>query len=633
MEERIKYYDESSLSINYNIDLINNYLKSLDTSKNYCYDINNILEFFNIIQYTKVKDSSIKRNYSKKIDFLYIQINDFIKKFSEDNFLDLFNEVYIEYIEDFWKLVDLNINELNFSQDFLTKILKSRKINIIEILKCKNLSKTYQNSLKNHLLKCHNLAEILIDEYATIKNNNHKTLYLPKFNEKEYDFIFNKYVKSKKANLNYLQAIPNISRNEILISDKIKLLATKKAKDEENKILNKNSFRFGSNVVFGDFEEPKSYEIKNHDVIFKYDTKWIKDNLDKPTLLNNFIYLFEFVDKQMRFSNISKKYEFGVFESLLGLRLKDEYPSGITFKIKEMTMIMQMMQYQNELKNNKTSIESCVEWFYSNYLENEFNIKNFLVNIQSETNNYFEKCRLIFPEIDGILKQFSIFQENKKIDRELLEISSSPILFEKINSLLKKKYIYEKNENLIKLNNLLFSNQSMLHYINGYDKYDSFFNLIRSENIPYSSFQKYNRPNIDWLIKTGYIKKDKKGIIKFKDIDKISILFDLYENEVINYYHYPPKFRKILDKLVREKICYFESTLFTKSEAKYLNYYLNNRNVSNGHFIRNRYSHGTQPKKENDDIHYQNYLILLYIIILITIKINDDLCLYEDNKK
>lgn len=32
----------------------------------------------------------------------------------------------------------------------------------------------------------------------------------------------------------------------------------------------------------------------------EYDLNWIKENNDFPTLLNNFIYLFEFVDMETR---------------------------------------------------------------------------------------------------------------------------------------------------------------------------------------------------------------------------------------------------------------------------------------------------------------------------------------------
>lgn len=34
----------------------------------------------------------------------------------------------------------------------------------------------------------------------------------------------------------------------------------------------------------------------------KYNSNWIKDNLDYPTLLNNFIYLFAYTDGYMRCS-------------------------------------------------------------------------------------------------------------------------------------------------------------------------------------------------------------------------------------------------------------------------------------------------------------------------------------------
>ncbi len=114
---------------------------------------------------------------------------------------------------------------------------------------------------------------------------------------------------------------------------------------------------------------------------------------------------------------------------------------------------------------------------------------------------------------------------------------------------------------------------------------------------------------------------------------EINIYYDLYFNEVISFYHYPLAYQKVILNLAKKGKLYFEDTLFSNPEVKYINYYLNNRKVSNGLSLRNRYGHGTQPIKNDEDLHMQNYNYLLYMIVLITIKINDDLCIFEDNKK
>ena len=58
------------------------------------------------------------------------------------------------------------------------------------------------------------------------------------------------------------------------------------------------------------------------------------------------------------------------------------------------------------------------------------------------------------------------------------------------------------------------------------------------------------------------------------------------------------------------------------------NYYLNNKRYSNGPSLRNNYAHG-KLNYLNEEEHYNNYIILLRVIIMIILKINEDFCLKE----
>ncbi|MDR7079701.1 hypothetical protein J2Y03_004759 [Neobacillus niacini] len=60
---------------------------------------------------------------------------------------------------------------------------------------------------------------------------------------------------------------------------------------------------------------------------------------------------------------------------------------------------------------------------------------------------------------------------------------------------------------------------------------------------------------------------------------------------------------------------------------------MNKSSFNNALDLRNRYSHGTQPSgDDSEDIHELNYMIFLRMFILIIIKINDDFCIYTENK-
>ena len=67
--------------------------------------------------------------------------------------------------------------------------------------------------------------------------------------------------------------------------------------------------------------------------------------------------------------------------------------------------------------------------------------------------------------------------------------------------------------------------------------------------------------------------------------------------------------------------------MFTNDEQDYLNYHLNNSDFGNSLALRNRYVHGSQSN--DDKLHKENYFIFLKIVIIIIVKINDDLCIKQ----
>lgn len=58
-------------------------------------------------------------------------------------------------------------------------------------------------------------------------------------------------------------------------------------------------------VSFGPYENERNERFENGKWIFEYSNNWIKNNKDYPTLLNNFIYLFEYIDIQARCTHVS----------------------------------------------------------------------------------------------------------------------------------------------------------------------------------------------------------------------------------------------------------------------------------------------------------------------------------------
>ena len=105
----------------------------------------------------------------------------------------------------------------------------------------------------------------------------------------------------------------------------------------------------------------------------------------------------------------------------------------------------------------------------------------------------------------------------------------------------------------------------------------------------------------------------------------IYILKDLFCNEVICPNYYSPSLRKQVASLVEAGDLCYGSTLFSKPEQNYLNYILNKKEYSNGLDLRNKYAHDTCPLDEKTQQY--DYWELQKIMVLIILKINEELCL------
>lgn len=503
-----------------------------------------------------------------------------------------------------------------------------KKFRLADILLNKHLVNYFGNEIKKYMLDTPHCATLLLDQYAAIHKNEH--YYFPsELQNIDKEKILINYIDNECANPNYLKLIyESQSTDELPISDKTKLLAKRRYQKETNKLFENNSgIPFGVQVIFSiDQPEEKLIEYKNREFLASYNSTWISDNLEYPTLLNNFIYLFEFTDLQFRILHVNKLNYLGTLERMLGVKGKKEYCTGIAFQQLQALATLQTIGYYATLKRNGVRLENVLEWFFKTYLKEEFNAEGFILNLPSENATFLEKCRSIVSEIDSVLKQFRLYVENNIVDHELLQLSSEQMLFKDISSFLNNKYIYPKGDEYQTASYHMFSDQSALHYIVGVESsYNNFSDLICNEKVKKESFEDYQINGLNWLFEHDYILYDDQGFIVLKE-NRVKLLKELYYNEVINRYHVKNHNDVIFDMEKRELIEYGAS-LFSKPEQDYFNYLLNKSGFSNGLDLRNRYVHGTQTSDEKE--HEKDYFTFLRILILIVIKINNEFCLAD----
>ncbi|WP_249300356.1 hypothetical protein [Feifania hominis] len=417
------------------------------------------------------------------------------------------------------------------------------------------------------------------------------------------------------------------STNGLFLPDRLKLKAKRKY-EEHIKTLFKDSLGTGCGIQVsfsGNQEEEKIFKIGENGILsFSYSSKWIKENLDYPTLLNNFIYLFGYTDMQYRSLHVCRESQMSIIEKNIGIKGKKEYPAGIAFRLYQSLAEMQIVGYCIELEKFNIYLEDIIKWFFCNYLKDEFNVKGFNFNKSSRTATYLEKCRNIAAEIDSILKQFKFWCEDGKIDDELLRISTEHMFIKDIPSMIDKKYIYPCGKDYQTITFLLFSDQSIISYIPALpENYNTFNDLLIEHEVYYDMFQEYQIPSINYLIENKLIKLDeRRRIISYRE--KFKILKELHEHNVVCW-NYIKQYRDVIVELEKSGTIQFSSSLFSKPEQDYYNYLFNKSEFDNGLDIRNRYSHGTQRVNENQN--KQDYYIFLRIMILIVIKINEEFCL------
>lgn len=563
----------------------------------------------------------------------------FDDEISETNINNIVKSIPTQYIEDFFELFEKKIEKININGKIFVQVIKDNNIPIFHVLYFKKIVKQYDIELKEVMLEdVINSTEIIIRKYYINEEKNQRIEIPRSLTMEDKENIFIQYIDSEYAHLNYVRIIAKIQSNKdsIKISDKTKLKAQRKVTELENKIFkDRASIGYSYNVIINDKQEiEKDEKLIGTQIICSYSKKWIEENKDDfATLLNNYIYLFEFTDIEGRIELINKKHEYGTFERIMNLNILKAYNPNSTFSHKKILSLMQINAYYEQLNKLNIRLEDIVEWFFEVYLEENFKIKNFSISMPSKESNFFEKCKTILPEIDHILKEYKYYVEDGQIDPDLISISSEHMFFKDIPSKISNKYVYLKDT---KDNNLIdyyfFSDQCMLAYSEKLgEKYDSFFELIVKENIKYDDYPEYDKRDLDWLLQQNLICINNEGYIKISNQERIMIYAELHYKEVINYWKKNPKTKTEIDKMEKEGNIELESSLFSRKEQDYFNFYLNMSEFIDGYDIRNSNLHGTQVGDRKSNVHYSRYLQILSLVILIVIKINDDICLFESD--
>ena len=624
---RVKFYSEKDLGLYYEFEQS---LPILDAfSADAEYDINQVIELFNIkcildaIECPKNFDSERFCGYKKLIPQINKVVGVFFGKINKEGFVSVLESVDYQYSLDFLKLCEIYKVISQLDDILVKKVLDARHIMIHEILQCPKWVDFFDSTIASYMLSNVKQAEIVIEYHLKAKDPNGVVYYLPKsLSPAQKIELVDKYLEYDDVHPNYLYLIKNAqSMPEFPISPKIKLRAETVYNAYWKKYFEKNHYiQYGAQSTFADIESVKEEHTEGIVACYTFSKKWVKEHLDYPTLLNNFIFLFDFVDSKLRCSFVSREDMFLTSLLLGGIHGIKDYKVGIHFETSRLIANSQMEAYRYELLCNGIDFEDLFDWFCNTYIEREFGVKGFVFNKPSKNISLLERCRSLCSEMDGVLNQFILYQRDGEIDRRLLSYSTDAFKISDCKSLQEIKYLYVKEGDFCREANCLLHHD--LLYGTSFDltKNENFASLLIHERVKLFDFSENSQKIILWLIERGsvFVVND---ILRL-NIKRYLVIKDIYDNGYTTWEHQDSSSQSILREMVDKGELDIGKTLLSIPECEYYNFAMNRTQFQNGWNIRNSLLHGSSSL----DIAFLRtaYIEVVKIFVLIIIKINEE---------
>ena len=442
------------------------------------------------------------------------------------------------------------------------------------------------------------------------------------------------YISSKDANSNFLAVLANkgkqgeSSPSRFTLSPKT-MASAKKAYDAqmEDAFQDATGVTFGVGVCIDPNQIPcRFFKYEDMEAHYSYSGKWLDLYTDNATILNNFAYVFDFVDRHWNMSIAKPGREESFFINHVVVHYRNEFATGTAYQLEDMKQMGVLASYNSLLKRHGASIESAITWFFNEYIADEYGIRGFRIDLPALDAAPLSKCKDIGPEIERVLITFSMLERDGTIDRDQYSYESFTG-FKAIGSLLKKpKYAYGSGEEFEGISNALFSSQTTLSYCRSVNEsHDCFFDYLVKHEMMRSHYDDGQLKAIDYLIDKGFLRCDEESDRLVPTLGAI-ILKRLWTDGVISYCELHSGEKVLVDSLIDDGFLETESTLFNRLEADYLSYMFDDREFANALAIRNRYSHSPDISTlPNDNQHEANYLHFLQLLVVIVLKINYEL--------
>lgn len=532
MQERVCYFSKTDLSVGYNLEIAEKRILEISDG-NVPQDLEGVIELWHI-KHMMENDCRLQRWSDEQFSQLKSAtegynaiIAKFFSSLNTQSIKEEFEKLEYEYQKTFWQIIDtFNLYKI-ITPEVLREILSNDTSHLRNVLSCHGVVEKYKAIVREELLNNEDSASIILGIYVA-KQDYHSddNLYLPSnLSLVDKEQIINVYLDSSNPNLNYVRLITQVKndKNKITLSPKTRLKA-KRLADKLNKELldDPRTFKTHSSVsVCFSLEKgipPLKVGVNEQGIhTHTYSVSYVKscDNQQRILYCGG---ILGWLNNHFLLNLINKKVEGGEMENLFMDKGVDSYPANIAFNKKEMLSQSLLCAYDNVLQKLGSSLTNELKQYYEKHLQAEYDYPSLAINFPLPGDSFLNKCRVLCPELDSIVKQYNTFVENDEIDEELIHLSH-PMKVEDGKSFLTNKYceINVENKDIdIVLRGLFNSGNYILHHVEPFkDKgYHSLVELLENEEfVLYSKYSDRQKSLLDILIQQELIAVNPQGCL------------------------------------------------------------------------------------------------------------------------
>lgn len=543
---------------------------------------------------------------------------------------EVYDQVELQYGKEFWELMEACGAWQKMKSPDFEKLLMDHPECLGMVLQYKKPVECFADEIKRALINNPRYSAELIVGRLAAEETSEKALNLPQnLGNSEIDGIMLSYINSETANPNYVSALRNWPSGKAARynpSPEVRVKAKRQYdKSMDDLFRNGTGLRYGTGVVIDMRQNAcKGVTREGFSLTHSFSGRWLKKYMDPATVMNNLIYVFDFVDSHGLMQAPARKHEEHGIMATLGMHVKGEYRETTGFQMRSGLTYLETMAYANFLETNGGRLESAIEWVYNQYFAEEFDITGFSLALPSEKATWLDKCKAIGPEIERAVKAYSLYSKYGVIDDEYFPHESMRS-FSSLMALDGKKYAIA-GSSFERFGSLLFSEQCMLSYLHAEKiSESSFYEMMVNHHVTRGDYPEYLQPSLNELIKNEFvIEHDENGSLE--PTDYAVCLKIIWEHDALPLFRLGKRDLEIVESLASRHTISYCDKLFAPFESDYLDYMFNDASFSNSAGLRNRYDHANSSidDPQADDIR-ADYFKLLSLLIAITLKINEEL--------